>query len=199
MGLLVACTGGGGSLATGSSGTSGSGPSTSSGGGDPVSECQEFVTLSADCYRKAGREIPANSAACSSDALDGQQLAQVECALASRDAYCLTIVATTSRDAGDVAALASNPDVLKLNACIASRATASPCKEAVLALADCGAATGYEPACNEPSRSMAKCVVDNVQGACAFFKPHTGTVSPEAQKYLDCQLAAARAGRDASP
>jgi hypothetical protein len=198
--LLVACTGGGGPLGTGIGATSSGGGSktTSSSGGDPVSQCQDFVTLTTECYQRAGKQLPTGdtSAACS-QSLDAQTRAEIDCALASRTAYCDTIVASTSRDAGALLGVASNPEVIKLNACISSHNLASPCKEAVQALANCGAGAGYEPACNEPSRSMAQCVLDNVQGACAFYKPQTtGSIPAEAQKYLDCQLATSRdAGR----
>jgi hypothetical protein len=176
-----ACTGGGGS---GSSGT-------------PANRCADFLALTSDCSARGGRPIPNNSAACSEAALDDRTLAQVDCALASPDAYCRSLIAAFSRDASAISP--NDPELIKLNACSAAKITASPCKEAIQVLAECGAGIGFAPDCSSQSAVLAKCVVDNPVGACATYRPRqAGTaLPPEAQKFQQCQIDGSRALLDA--
>jgi hypothetical protein len=178
-----ACSGGGGSPGSGGSGN----------------ECQDFFNLTNDCYSRAGKQLNANPAACSNaGALDEQTLAEIQCALASPDAYCKSIGAVASLDAASLSA--TDPEIVKLNACTASHNTASPCKEAILALANCGVGFGFAPDCPAESAPMAKCIVDNPTGACAAYgqRPAGTALPPEAQAFQQCQLDASRAALDAS-
>src|SRR5690349_8646072 len=88
--VVMACSSGGG----GGGGSSGI-PA------DPVAQCQQFFTLTQDCYAKAGQEFKGNSANCQNTAaLDERTQGQIVCALESPTAYCNALVAGLSKDAG---------------------------------------------------------------------------------------------------
>jgi hypothetical protein len=181
--VVAACTGGGGS-----------------GGASPASRCQDFLSLTSDCYASAGQPLPINTAACGdTSALDSRTLAEIDCALASRDAYCRTITAAASRDASAAVSLAADPEIVKLNACIASEITVSPCKDAIVVLGNCGVAYGFAPDCPAQNAAVAKCIVDNPTGACAAYRPREAgtTYPPEATAFQQCQIDASRAALDA--
>lgn len=171
-----------------SSGGSGGGTA-----GDPVAQCQEFIALSQDCYAKAGREFPASSAACSDPSvLDERTRGQIECALESRNAYCASIVAAFSRDAGAVNF--SDPEIRRLNQCNAEKTTTGDCRLAVQKLGECGGTTYFRPECAGRDAAMAKCILDNPVGACGLYAPReAGTqLPPETQTFQQCQIEAAK-------
>ena len=177
-----------------------SGTSACDGGGSaaPEDRCAQFMNLTAECYARAGETRMTNSAACgNAAALDPRTLAQIDCALASRDAYCRTITAAVSRDAGGISA--TDPEIVRLNACTMSGMTASPCKEAILTLADCGVAIGFLQDCSGQSGVSARCITENPKGACALYaKREPGAaLPPEAQTFQQCQLVGTRALLDA--
>jgi hypothetical protein len=107
-GVAAGCEGGGGSTGGGA------------GGSDPKSQCEEFLTLTNECYAKAGGSPPANPAACSdTSALDHQALGQIECTLASKDAYCRAIAFAVTRDASVLSG--NETELVKLNTCTAAK------------------------------------------------------------------------------
>jgi hypothetical protein len=184
----VACSGGGGS---------GGG----AGGGTPADRCEQFISLTNDCYSSTGstQKPNFNPAACSDpSALDPQMLAEIDCAVASPDAYCKTLGLATSSsiDASAAIGLAKDPEVIKLNACVASSTTASPCKEAINVLANCGVGYGFATDCPGPNAALAKCINDNPTGACAAYTAGQAA-SAEAQAFQKCQIDATRALLDA--
>lgn len=178
--LVVACSSGG-------SGGSGSGSA------DPVTQCNEFFALTQDCYAKAGQEFKASSAACSDPSLlDERTRGQIECALASRNAYCSSLVAGLTRDAGGLDI--RDPELLKLNQCNAEKTTTGDCRLAVQKLGECGGTSYFRPECSGRDAALAKCVLDNPTGACAMYAPREAgsTFPPEAQTFQQCQVEAAK-------
>lgn len=172
-----------------SSGGSGNGGSST----DPVAQCHEFFTLTQDCYAKAGQEFKASSAGCNDPSLlDERTRGQIECALASRNAYCNSLVAALSKDAGAVDPY--DPELRKLNQCNAAKTTTGECRRAVEKLGACGGTYYFRPECNARDAALAKCVLDNEVGACAVFAPREAGASfpPEAQTFQSCQLEAAK-------
>lgn len=177
--LVVAC----------SSGGSGSGGSST----DPVSQCHDFFTLTQDCYRQAGQEFKGSSAACNDPSLlDERTRGQIECALASRNAYCSSLVAGLTRDAGGLDI--RDPEFSKLNQCNAEKTTTGDCRLAVQKLGECGGTYYFRPDCSGRDAALAKCVLDNPTGACAVYAPREAgsTFPPEAQTFQQCQVEAAK-------
>lgn len=168
-----------------------------SGGASSQSQCEDFVQLTQDCYARAGKTLSANPAACSDPtAVTDQQRTQIACVLEHQGAYCQTIQASVSRDAGAVNP--QDPELVKLNACYAAATLASPCKDAVLAMADCGVGYGFGT-CNAQASALATCILQHKDGACSLTKPGrtSSTLTPEEQAYQKCQSDALRAGLDA--
>jgi hypothetical protein len=164
----------------------------------PETECKEFLELTEDCYAKAGRQVGTNPMACEQDgALTPQLQAQIKCSLQYSDTYCSTITRSAS---GDAAAFdPRDPSLVKYNACISSSIVASPCKEAILAMAECGTQFGFQVECTGQSAALARCVLDNREGACSLYKPREGgTMTPAEQTFQKCQSDASRAALDAS-
>jgi hypothetical protein len=171
----------------------GSGGSSGGTSADPVAQCNEFFTLTQDCYRQAGEEFRGNSAACGDPtALDERTRGQIECALASRNAYCTALVAGLTRDAGGIDP--RDPELLKLNQCNAEKTTTGDCRLAVQKLGECGGTAYFRPDCAGRDAALAKCVLDNPTGACALYAPREGgaTFPPEAQTFQQCQIEAAK-------
>src|SRR5205085_6350182 len=138
-------------------------------------------SLSQDCYSRAGQEFKGNAAACDDTSqLDERTLGQIECALQSRDAYCNTIIAVYSRDASAISP--KDPEVVKLNSCTAAKSTVPPCRDAILALADCGVAYNLPPDCTGPSAARARCVSDSTMCACDLYAQRE-TSSAEAKTF----------------
>lgn len=172
-----------------SSGGSGGGATSA----DPVAQCNEFLTLTQDCYRQAGEEFKGNSAACNDPSvLDERTRGQIECALASRNAYCTSIVAGLTRDAGAINP--RDPELSKLNQCNAEKTTTGDCRLAVQKLGECGGTTYFRPDCAGRDAAMAKCILDNPVGACGLYAPReAGTqLPPETQTFQQCQIEAAK-------
>src|SRR5438034_1277489 len=66
---VIACDSGGSG-----GGTGGGGPT-----GDPATDCQSFMSLSQDCYQRAGKTFNLNPAACSDPSvLDERTRGQIE-------------------------------------------------------------------------------------------------------------------------
>ena len=177
--LFIAC----------SSGGSGSGGSSA----DPVSQCHEFFALTKDCYARAGEEFKGSSMGCNDPSLlDERTRGQIECALSYRNAYCNSLVAGLTRDAGGLDV--RDPELTKLNQCNAEKTTTGDCRLAVQKLGECGATYYFGPECTGRHAAMAKCVLDNPTGACALYAPREGgaTFPPEAQTFQQCQIEAAK-------
>ncbi len=169
----------------------------SGGGSSPEDQCQDFLQLTQDCYAKAGRTVSTNPAACSDpNAVTDQQRGQITCALQYRDTYCKVISASASKDPSAIDP--RDPEMVKLNACYASSSLPAPCKDAVLAMADCGVAYGFGQ-CTGTGAALAHCVLTNKAGACSLYKPGrtATTLTPEEQAFQKCQLDAQRAMFDA--
>jgi hypothetical protein len=171
-----------------------------SGGSSPQDDCKQFLQLTQDCFAKGGQTIGVNTAACDDPAnLDDRTRAQISCSLQHQAAYCATIAASASRDAGAIDP--RDPELVKLNACVAAATVASPCKDAILALADCGAALGFAPDCSGASAALAQCVLDHKAGACSLYTPREAgatSLGPDEQAFQQCQIDAQRAALDAS-
>lgn len=180
---LLACSGGGGTLG---------------GTASPADECKDFLQLTSDCFAQGGRQVGTNPAACDDpNAIPENQRGQITCALQYRDAYCKTIAASASRDAGAIDPRA--PDMVKLNACYAASTLAAPCKDAVLALSDCGVAYGFGT-CTPQAAAMATCILADTKAACSLYGRTAAsgtTLSPAEQALQKCQLDAQRAALDA--
>lgn len=169
----------------------------SGGGASPEDECEDFLQLTQECYARAGRTVATNSAACGDpNAVSPQQRGQISCSLQHRDTYCKVIAASASRDASAIDP--RDPEVVRLNACTAASTLTGACKDAVLAMADCGVAYGFGT-CEGQSLALATCVVANKAGACSIYKANrtTSTLTPEEQAFQKCQIDAQRAAIDA--
>lgn len=168
----------------------------------PADNCNDFLDLTADCAAKAGKQLPTNSAACDDPQIaESRTQAQMVCALQNQPAYCATIVAALNGSAN--AQLATDPAILKLNACIGAYTAAEPCKGAILALADCGAAIALAggDTCTGQVEVLARCVVENKAGACSLYKPNRAPASgltADEQAFQTCLQKASQvdAGRD---
>jgi hypothetical protein len=181
VGLVVACSSSGGG------GSSGGIPA------DPVAQCQQFFTLTQDCYAKAGQQFPGNSANCQNTAaLDERTQGQIVCALESPNAYCNALVAGLTKDAG--ALNLNDPELRKLNQCNAEKTTTGDCRLAVQKLGECGGTYYFPPECTGRNAAMAKCILDNPTGACALYAPREGgtMLPPEAQTFQQCLTEAAK-------
>jgi hypothetical protein len=179
--LVVACSSGGG------------GGSSTGVPADPVAQCQEFFTLTQDCYAKAGQEFKGNSANCQNTAaLDERTQGQIVCALESRTAYCNALVAGLTKDAGAIDV--NDPELRKLNQCNAEKTTTGDCRLAVQKLGECGGTYYFRPDCAGRDAALAKCVLDNQVGACALYAPREAgaTFPPEAQTFQQCQIEASK-------
>jgi hypothetical protein len=171
-----------------------------SGSSSPQDDCRTFLDLTQRCYAQSGRQIGTNPAACDDPStLDQQTKTQISCVLQHQDAYCNSIVAAGSGDAGAINP--RDPELVKLNACYAAASLAEPCKDAVLALADCGAGIGFPPDCSGASAALAQCVLDHKAGACSLYAPREAgatSLTPDEQAFQQCQIDAQRAALDAS-
>lgn len=176
-----------------------SGLLTGCGDDDDKSTCVEFLEFTAQCYESAGMAVQVNAAACDNDAYMTPLIeAQIACGNRYRDTWCELIQSSVHADGG-TSIDPRDPDVLALNACISEQVTASPCKEAIRVLADCGAYVGFAPECIESAPAIARCIVDNPEAACAAFGGEGADAGPGAgQPYYDCYAAAqsADAGTD---
>ncbi len=168
----------------------------SGGGASQEDECEDFLQLTQECYARAGRTVATNSAACGDpNAVSPQQRGQISCSLQYRDTYCKIIAASASRDTSGIDP--RDPDVVKLNACTVASTLTGACREAVLAMADCGVAYSFGT-CEGASLALATCVVAHKAGACATHSPNrTSTVTPEQEAFQKCQVDAQRAAIDA--
>jgi hypothetical protein len=169
----------------------------SGGGASPEDECEDFLQLTQECYARGGRTVATNSAACGDpNVVTPQQRGQISCSLQYRETYCKVIAATVSRDTSAINP--RDPEVVKLNACTAASTLTGACKEAVLAMADCGVAYGFGT-CEGASLALATCVIANKAGACSLYKPDrtSTTLTPEEQAFQKCQLDAQRSALDA--
>lgn len=181
--VVMACSSGG----SGGGGSSGSIPA------DPVAQCQQWFSLTQDCYAKAGQEFRGSSANCQNTAaLDERTQGQIVCALESPNAYCNALVAGLSKDAG--ALNVNDPELRKLNQCNAEKTTTGDCKLAVQKLGECGGTYYFPPECTGRNAAMAKCILDNPTGACAVYAPREAgtTFPPEAQTFQQCMTEAAK-------
>ncbi|MBL9113138.1 MAG: hypothetical protein JNM74_27880 [Myxococcales bacterium] len=166
----------------------------------PADNCREFLDISETCAKNSGRTLPTNSAACDDPSVaDPRTQAQMTCAIEHEAAYCATLIAGLSGNANP--ALARDPAVLKLNACVASRMAAEPCRAAILAMGDCGAAIGLANAetCTGQTAAVANCIVQNKAGACSLGNPNrtATTFTPDELAYQKCLVAITTdAGRD---
>jgi len=107
----------------------------------PADNCREFLDLTTDCAEQAGRPLGTNAAACDDPSIEQPRTqAQMVCAIQNAPAYCATLKASLTGEA--TPELARDPAVIKLNACTVAFTAAEPCKAAILALGDCGAAIG---------------------------------------------------------
>ena len=124
--------------------------------------------------------------------LDERTRGQIECALASRNAYCNSLVAGLTRDAGAIDV--RDPEIVKLNQCNAEKTTTGECRLAVQKLGECGGTAYFRPECSGRDAALAKCVLDNPTGACAIYAPREAgsTLPPEYQTFQQCQVEAAK-------
>jgi hypothetical protein len=166
----------------------------------PADNCREFLEISETCAQNNGKTLPTNAAACDDPSVaDPRTQAQMTCAIEHETAYCATLVAGLSGSANPQ--LARDPAVLKLNACVASRLAAEPCKAAILAMGECGAAVGFANAdtCTGQSAAIANCILQNKAGACSLGNPGRtgGSLSADELAYQKCVVAISTdAGRD---
>lgn len=174
--VVMACSSGGGG-----GGSSGAIPA------DPIAQCQQWFSLTQDCYSKAGQELKGNSANCQNTAaLDERTQGQIVCALESPKAYCDALVAGLTKDAG--ALNVNDPELRKLNQCNAEKTTTGDCRLAIQKLGECGGTYYFPPECSGRYQAMAKCILDNPVGACALYAPREGgtALPPEAQTFQQC-------------
>jgi hypothetical protein len=156
----------------------------------PESRCEQFLSLTQDCYAKAGVPIQVNSAACGDpNAVTPEVQAQIDCALQYSTAYCETIeAAAAALDGGGVTIDPHDPGIIGLNACLAEGSTQPPCKDAIATLAQCGAAIGFAPDCTGSGLAIAQCVLDNPTSACAALGGTGSDAGPQAgQAFVACE------------
>lgn len=150
------------------------------------SQCEAFLQFTKSCYESAGMPVQVNSAACSDTSLMTPVIqAQIDCGMKYKDTWCELIQTSVNPDGGTLDP--RDPEILALNACIAERTTASPCKEAIHVLAACGTYLGFVPECIESAPAIAQCILDHPESACAAL----GGTSAEAgatagQAYQQC-------------
>lgn len=181
--VVMACSSGGG----------GGGASSGAIPADPVAQCQQWFSLTQDCYAKAGQQFPGNAANCQNTAaLDERTQGQIVCALESPTAYCNALVAGLSKDAG--ALDVNDPELRKLNQCNAEKTTTGDCRLAVQKLTQCGGTAYFRPDCAGRDAALAKCVLDNPVGACGMYAPREAgtTLPPETQTFQQCQIEASK-------
>jgi hypothetical protein len=172
--------------------------SACSGEPTPEDKCKDWLSLTSDCYARAGKQIGVNPAACEDESLLTDQInAQISCSLQYRDIYCSTVTGAAS---GDAAAIDfRSPDVVRYQACLSSSVAVSPCKEAIQTMADCGVAFGLSPQCDGQMAALARCVLDHKEGACSLNKPReAGGLTAAESAFQQCQIDASQAARDAS-
>ena len=152
----------------------------------PADRCGQFLSLTQDCYAKAGQTVHTNPSACSDPTVVTPAVqAQIDCSLQYSSAYCRMLQASVNPDGGTTID-PRDPDLVALNACVAEATTKSPCKEAIAALAKCGAGVGFAPECTGTSAAMAQCIVDNPDSACAAIGGVTDAGSQAYQPYTEC-------------
>ena len=166
----------------------------------PTAQCEEFFRLTSDCYARAGQEFKGSAIGChNQEALDERTLGQIQCALASREAYCNSLVAGLTRDAG--ALDIRDPELRKLNQCYAERTATGECRTAVQKIGECGGTYPFGPECTGPQAALAKCIIDNPVGACGLYAPReAGTqLPPETQAFQQCQVEASKVPQPEDP
>lgn len=168
----------------------------------PADNCREFLDLTTDCAEQAGRPLGTNAAACDDPSIEQPRTqAQMVCAIQNAPAYCATLKASLTGAA--TPELARDPAVIKLNACAVAFTAAEPCKAAILALGDCGAAIGLAntDTCTGQVATLSRCILDHKAGACSLYKPverTQQTLTPDETAFQACVVKASQpdAGRD---